>query len=339
MPPEVRLLSLECDLPGEPVSNETIGSLVGASSEDVLASTGIRQRHHAADGQGPSDLAREASERALGAAAVGPADLSMIVFATATPDVAFPGSACFLQEKIGAGTVGAVDIRAQSAGFIAGLDLAAALCSVPGPAAEGPDGPSRILLAAGEVFSSGLDMSPGGRSITPRLADGAAAAVVGQGDTGIGIASLAWYTDGALADRFWCEFPASRRYPLRLLPEDIEQGRHYPSADLPALGPVVRQRLVEVGREVLGAAGWAPEDLALAIVDYVEPGVAHAAADDLGIGPVALEVPTESFGHVMAAGLPLQLALCRDRLESGAKVLLAAAGPGLAWGAVALEWG
>jgi 3-oxoacyl-[acyl-carrier-protein] synthase-3 len=94
-----------------------------------------------------------------------------------------------------------------------------------------------------------------------------------------------------------------------------------------------------VGREVLLAAGWAAEDLALAIIDYVEPGVARKAAADLGIGPAALEVPTESFGHVMAAGLPLQLALCRDRLEPGAKILLAAAGPGLAWGAVALEWG
>lgn len=339
MPPDIRLLALEGDLPGEPISNETIGSLVGASGEDLLASTGIRIRHHASDGQGPSDLAREASERALGVAGVDPADLSMLVFATATPDVTFPGSACFLQEKIGAGTVGAVDVRAQSAGFIAGLDLASAFCSVPGPAAEGPDGPSRILLAAGEVFSSGLDLGPGGRSMSPRLADGAAAVVVGQGETGVRIGPLCWYTDGSLADRFWCEFPASRRYPLRIRPEDLEQGRHYPAADLPALAPIVRQRLVEVGRQVLDAAGWGPEDLALAIFDYVEPDIARAAANDLGIGADVLDVPTESFGHVMAAGLPLQLALGRDRLGPGGKVLLAAAGPGLAWGAVGLEWG
>jgi len=337
MPPEVRLLSLETHLPGAPLGNEVWAERLGVPAPALLASTGIRSRHHAAAGDGPSDLARHAAERALLGAGATVDDLSLIVFATATPDVTFPGAACFLQDKLGAGTVGAVDIRAQSVGFLAGLELAMAFVDVPGPTAR--DGAARILLAAGEVLSSGLDESPGGIDLTPRLADGAAAGVVGRGDEGARVAALRWYTDGTLADRFWCEFPASRRYPLRILEEDLKAGRHYPKADLAALAPIARGRLAEVAREVLAEAKWAVESLEVGIVDYVDPEVARGAAGDLGLAVGHTDVPTEHFGHVMAAGLPLRLADHQTRLAPGARVLLVAAGPGFCWGAAALELG
>jgi len=339
MPPEARLLSLGAHLPGAPVANEVVAERVGASADALLQATDIRSRHYAAEGEGPSDLARRAAERALTAAGATVDDLSLIVFATATPDVTFPGSACYLQDKLGAGTVGAMDVRAQSAGFLAGLDLALAFTSVPGSVAGGEGGPSRVLVAAGEVLSSGLDESPAGIDLTPRFADGAAVGIVGRAERGTRIAALRWYTDGTLADRFWCEFPASRRYPLRIMPEDLEQGRHYPKADLPALAAVVQTRLADVSREVLDEAGWSAEGLEAAILDYVEPRIARAAAADLGIADAHLDVPTEHFGHVMAAGLPLRLAEVQSGLAPGARVLLAAAGPGLAGGAAALEIG
>jgi 3-oxoacyl-[acyl-carrier-protein] synthase III len=39
----------------------------------------------------------------------------------------------------------------------------------------------------------------------------------------------------------------------------------------------------------------------------------------------------------MAGGLVMTLATAVERLSAGARVLLAAAGPGLAWGAAAIE--
>ncbi len=339
MPPEARLLSLGTHLPGAPVANEDLAERLGTTVEAMLASTDIRERHYASEGEGPSDLARHAAERALEGAGATVDDLSLVVFATATPDVTFPGSACFLQDKLGAGTVGAIDVRAQSVGFLAGLELAMAFASVPGPVSGQEGGPSRVLVAAGEVFSSGLDESPSGVDLTPRFGDGAAVGIVGRGDEGARIAALRWYTDGTLADRFWCEFPASRRYPLRIMPDDLKQGRHYPKADLQSLASVVQRRLVEAARTVLDEAGWAVPTLEVGIVDYIEPRVARAAAAEIGLGDAKTDVPTEHFGHVMAAGLPLRLSDWNTRLAPGARVLLAAAGPGLSWGAAALELG
>lgn len=332
-----RLLGLGRHLP-EALPNDELSRALGTTEAELAASTGIARRHHAPAGQGPSDLALRAAGDALAAAGTEVSDLGLIVFATATPDVTFPGSACFLQEKLGAPTIGALDVRAQSAGFLCGLDLAAAFASLPAPGGGGPDARyARVLVAAGEVVSSGLDLTPAGREMSARLADGAGAAVVGRGDRGPRLLGVRWYTDGALAERFWCEYPASYQYPLRVRAEDLAAGRHFPKADLPGLAPIVPPRIVAAAGEVLDDAGWRAGDVDLAIVDYVEPSVARAAAASLGVGGDRVVVPTEEFGHVMAGGLVMTLATAVEKLPTGARVLLAAAGPGLAWGAAAIE--
>jgi len=88
---------------------------------------------------------------------------------------------------------------------------------------------------------------------------------------------------------------------------------------------------------VLELCGWRANELDLAIVDYVAPDVAREAARAIGVAEQKLVVPTAEFGHVMAGGLVMSLAAALGSLPAGARVLLAAAGPGLAWGAAALE--
>jgi len=339
MPPESepRLLGLGRYLPGEPVTNDALAVALGTSAEELTRETGIASRHHASAGQGPSDLALRAAVDALAAARTEVSELGLIVFATATPDVTFPGAACYLQDKLAAPTVGALDVRAQSAGFLCALDLAVAFASLPSPSG-GPDARyARILIAAGEVFSSGLELAPRGREMTARLADGAGAAVVGRGSSGPRIRAVRWHTDGSLAERFWCEYPASRRYPVRVQAKDLAAGRHHPYADLAALAPIVPPRLAAVAAEVLDESGWRAADVDLAIVDYAAPDVARRAASQIGLAAQKTVVPTAEFGHVMAGGLVMALAAAVPGLAPGARILLAAAGPGLAWGAAALE--
>jgi len=335
--PLARILGLGRHLPPQ-VSNDQLARELGTTAGELSSSTGVARRHHAEAGQGPSDLALLAVRGALAEARTEVGDLGLIVFATATPDVTFPGAACFLQAKLGAPTIGALDVRAQSAGFLCGLDLAAAFASLPAPRGGGSDARyARVLVAAGEVLSSGLDLTPGGRDMSARLADGAGAAVVGRGDHGARLLSVCWYTDGALADRFWCEYPASSQYPLRVRAEDLAAGKHFPKADLAALAPVVPPRIAAAAGDVLSAAGWRAGDVDLAILDYVDPAIARAAGESIGVARDRIVVPTEQLGHVMAGGLAIAFADAAARLTTGSRVLLAAAGPGLAWGAAAIE--
>jgi 3-oxoacyl-(acyl-carrier-protein) synthase III len=337
MPPEVRLLGIGSALPEDEVSNQRLASRLGVEPRAIEARTGIRSRRWASDGVGPSDLAARAAATALSAAGTTIDEIGLIVFATATPDVCFPGAACYLQEKLGAPTVGALDVRAQTAGFICALDMAGAFAVLPAPSGGHDRRYARVLIAAGEVHSSGLDESPLGADMTPRFGDGAAVAVVGAGEVGPRLAAVRWYTEGDLADRFWCEYPASRQHPLRVTPADLAVGKHFPHGDLPALAAIVRDRLQGVAREVAALCGWTPSDVDRLLVDYVDPAVARSAADDLGVDPGRVDVPTAAFGHVMAGGLPIALAGLLPGLRSGARVLLVGAGPGLTYGAVALE--
>src|SRR5262245_44625310 len=130
MPPDARILGLASFLPGEAVENAALATALGESAAAIAQRTGIERRHWAAAGEGPSELALRAAQQALEQSGTAPGDLGLVVFATATPDVTFPGAACFLQDKLGAGTVGALDVRAQSAGFLCGLDLAAAFAEL-----------------------------------------------------------------------------------------------------------------------------------------------------------------------------------------------------------------
>lgn len=337
MPPETRILGLGWTLPAEEVDSAALAKVLGGTAGEIEAATGIARRFRAPDGEGPSDLAARAAAAALEAAGTSVEDVGLILFATATPDVTFPGAACYLQQRIGAPTVGALDLRAQSAGFIAGLDLAAEFAALETPSGGADPRYERILLAAGEVLTSGLDESPRGREMTPRFGDGAAVAVVGRGGGGPRVGAVRWYCEGGLADRFWCEYPASRQYPVRMSEAEFASGRHFPRADLAGLASIATDRLEAVSREVLEASGWEPGSIGLAIVDYVEPAVARTAAGALGIQPDQVEVPTALFGHVMAGGLPIALARRLPSLAAGTRVLLAAAGPGFTYGAAALE--
>ena len=72
-------------LPDEVVTNDDLSKVVDTTDEWILERTGIRQRHHAAEGQGTSVLAVEAAKRALASAGRTPADVDMIIVATTTP--------------------------------------------------------------------------------------------------------------------------------------------------------------------------------------------------------------------------------------------------------------
>lgn len=335
MPPEIRIVGLASHLPGPPITCRQLAETLGVSA-DLLEKTAIPTRHHAAAGQGPSDLAREAAGIALQRAHAAPADLGLLIFATATPDVTFPGAACYLQDKLAAPTIGALDVRAQSAGFLCALELAASFAAQDGSGA-GDARYARVMVAAGEVFSSGLDESPAGADLAARLADGAAVAIVGPGEEGPRVGAIRWGVDGTLADRFWCESPASRDYPNRVSAAALAEGRQYPRASLEEIAPAARDRLSVAIREVIEEMSWTPDSVDTFVIDYADPLLAREVGETLGFAASRTTVPTAQFGHVMAAGLPIALDRLSAERRLGGRILLATAGPGFAWGAAALE--
>src|SRR5260370_35908755 len=111
-------------LPEKRLTNADLSRMVDTSDEWITTRTGIKERRIAAKDELTSDMATRAALQALEQAKVKPEDVDLILVATATPDMLFPATACFVQKKIGAKNAACLDISAACAGFLFGIEIA-----------------------------------------------------------------------------------------------------------------------------------------------------------------------------------------------------------------------
>ena len=136
-------------LPEKILTNHDLEAMVDTSDEWIFKRTGIRQRHIAAENENASELAFQASKKAMHAAHVAPSDIDLIIVATSTPDMIFPSTACILQAKLGIKNCPAFDMQAVCSGFVYALATADLFVR---------SGKSRCALVVGtEIYSRILD--------------------------------------------------------------------------------------------------------------------------------------------------------------------------------------
>ncbi len=289
------------------------------------------QRPIEAEPRGTSALAVPACRDALSRAHTAPRDVDCIVFATINGDVTFPGSACFLQDRLGCDTVPALDVRAQCSGFLFALSIADQFvrCGVY----------RRVVLVGAELHSVWVNPSPSASRLSRLFGDGAGAWVVGPAREGSGLLHCVLHTDGTRHDQFWCEYPASRQHPLRITVENVREGRHFPVLDEEGVRQFGRRAIPAAVREVLGKAGVAADRVDRFVIAHVFPEVVEEACSDLGIPAGRVANPAAEYGHLGSAAIPV--AVSRDledgRLGTGALVCAAAAGAGFTWAAALLR--
>ncbi len=154
----------------------------GSPSEQALKSAGSQEK-----GQTTSDLAYEASKKALKAAGLAAEEIDLIIVATMTPDMILPSLGCVLQERLGARKAAAFDIYAACSGFIYGMSVASAYIK--------SEMYKNILLVGAEVLSRYTDWED--RSTCILFGDGAGAAVIQRHTGKRGILSTHIHSDGS----------------------------------------------------------------------------------------------------------------------------------------------
>ena len=163
-------------LPEKVLTNADLAEFVETSDEWIVARTGIRERHVAAEGETTSDLGYHAALRAMEAAGVTAADIDLIIMGTTTPDLIFPSSACLLQHRLGANGCPAFDVNAACSGFIYALTIADKFIR---------SGAAKTALVVGsETLTRMLDWNDRGTCVL--FGDGAGAVVLkADAETGI----------------------------------------------------------------------------------------------------------------------------------------------------------
>jgi len=310
-----RIVGTGSYLPSRVMTNADFAARLDTSDAWIRERTGIVQRHIADESQASSDLALEASRRALQAAGVAAGELDLIVVATSTPDYIFPSTACLLQAKLGAKGCAAFDVQAVCSGFVYGLSVADNFVK-SGTA-------KRVLVVGAEVFSRILDWNDRGTCVL--FGDGAGAVVLAA-DSKPGIHASVLHADGSQVD-------------MLSVPGNVCKGRITGSPYLQMNGQGVFKYAVrvldEVARETVAAAG-----MSLADVDWLIPHQANvrildATARKLGIAAEKLVVTVDHHGNTSAASVPLALDefVRAGKIRAGHRVLMEGVGGGFTWGA------
>jgi 3-oxoacyl-[acyl-carrier-protein] synthase-3 len=318
-------------LPDRLVTNDELAQWMDTSNEWIIQRTGIEQRYWVpeAGGVGASDLGVEASKIAMDRSGWAPEEIDLIIFATLSPDLFFPGSGCLLAHKLGLSSTPALDIRQQCTGFLYGVATADAYIR--------SNLAKRVLLVGAEVHSTGLDISTRGRDVAVIFGDGAAAVCLEGMETDIkeGVLSSCLHADGSLAESLMTFAPASRENP-RLDENMLKEGKHFPTMDGRNIFKTAVRRLPEVVGEVLKKS-----DIPLAAVDLFIPHQANlrinqAFAKALDLPESKVYNNIQRYGNTTAASIPLALdeAIEKGLVGAGSMVMFLGLGAGVTWGAV-----
>ena len=318
-------------VPERVVTNEELSRLMDTTDEWIQSRTGIKTRHFAAPGEGPSDLAIPASEQALKAAGLTVADIDLIIFATSTPDYYAPGSGVLIQHKMGFPEIGALDIRVQCCGFVYGLSIADQYIRTGTF--------ENVLLIGAEVQSTILNMSTAGRDVSVIFGDGAGAAVISATEEERGILSCHLHSQGEFYREIFVELPTSTRSP-RLTVEDLENDRVWPLMNGREVFRHAVVRFPEVIQEALDANGLTIDDISLVVPHQANVRISKEVARRLKMPPEQVYSNIHKFGNTTAASIPLALmdALGENRIQPGDYIVLPAFGSGFTWAAALIKW-
>jgi len=332
-----RVIGLGSYLPPRIVTNEELTRYMDTSDEWIVQRTGIKERRWVEGATSTSDLAVEASQRALDSAGLAPEDLDMIFFATLSPDHYFPGSGVFLQTKLGLTGIPAIDVRQQCTGFIYALSMADQYIRT-GSA-------QKILVVGSEVHSKGLDISNRGRDVSVLFGDGAGAVILGATEVAnphrdSHLLSIHLYTDGAYAEELWV--PAvSTAYDEEIVDQRmLDRGDQYPKMNGRQVFVHAVKRMPEAVHTAIEQNGYQVDDVDLFVFHQANLRINEAVAHRLGVPDEKVFNTIEKYGNTTAATIPIGLdaAVKAGRLEPGMLVASAAFGSGFTWASALLRW-
>jgi 3-oxoacyl-[acyl-carrier-protein] synthase-3 len=308
-------------LPARTLTNYDLEKIVETTHDWIVSRSGIHERHFAADDELTSDLALQASLKAIAAAGIAAKDIDLIIVATTTPDQIFPSTACILQDKLGITNGGpAFDLQAVCGGFVYAVNTADMYIRA---------GQAKTVLVVGaEVLSRILDVQD--RTTFVLFGDGAGAVVM-QASTTPGIIAAKLHADG------------SQRGMLKAegnIRNGVIEGSPFIKMDGKAVFKFAVNMLSKVVEELLEE-----NKLPESIIDWLVPHQANirimeATAKKLGLSMDNVVVTVAKHGNTSAASIPLALDVAvRDgRIKKDQHILLEAIGGGFTWGALLMRW-
>jgi len=314
-------------VPKKVITNHDLEKMVETSDEWIMERTGIKERRVVEKGQSTSDLAYEASKKALKAANLGANELDLILVASMTPDTIMPSLGCVLQDKLGAKHAAAFDIAAACSGFIYGLSVANAFIK--------SETYKNILVVGAEVLSRFVDWED--RTTCVLFGDGAGAVVIQRHAGKRGILSTHLHSDGSIANLLYVPAGGSLHPPSE---ETVQKKMHYIKMKGNETFKVAVRALEEVVQEALAHNKVKPEEIDYLVPHQANLRIIQAMAKRLNMPMEKVVVTVQKYGNTSAASIPMALdeAVRDGRIKENDLLLFEAFGGGMTWASALVRW-
>ena len=322
-----RIIATGSYAPEKILTNFDLEKMVDTTDEWIRSRTGMVERHISSESEATSDLGAAAAREALKNAGMKPEEIDLILTATITPDMFFPSTACFIQEKIGAKQVPAFDILAACSGFIYGLSISDSFIRTGTF--------KNILLIGAETLTKITDWKD--RNTCVLFGDGAGAVLL-RGEKGeAGVLSTHLYSDGGLWSLLNLPGGGSRN-PTSV--NSLRQGLHFIKMNGNETFKVAVRSLEQASRDALSHNGLDPAQIALFIPHQANYRIIQAVASRLNFPLEKVCINLEKYGNTSAASIPLAFheAVASGRIKADDLILLSAFGGGMTWGSAVIRW-
>ena len=329
-------------VPEKILSNFDLEKILDTNDEWIYKRTGIRERRIAEPDINTSDLAQEASLRALETAGISAKDLDLIILATITPDTCCPSGANWLEAKLGAQRAVSFDVTAACCGFVFGLSVAEQYLKVGTF--------KNALVVASEIMSRCQDWTDRENCIL--WGDGAGAVVLQSFDEPkenpvllsqkreiSELLSVHIHTDGANGENLLMPGGGSKTTPISH--ESVDKKLH--TLKMIKANESVRvavKRFSGAAEEAASYNGIHLSDARWIIPHQANLRIIQQVAKRLNVPFEKIYLTIEKYGNISSATIPIALdeAVRTGSIQKRDLIILTGFGGGLTWASSLIRW-
>lgn len=317
------------------------------TSADLVAETGIpeavlrekmgiRQRHLAGSEDSITHMATQAALKAIAQAGVSSQDIKLVIsHGSEHKDHVVWNAAAKIQHNVGATNAFAFEMYALCAGAPIAMNAARAMM-LADPRLD------TVLLAAASRENDLVSLRNQRARFMFNFGAGGGAMVLRRGAAENVILGASAITDGSLS-----ETVILTREPDALGDGDEALGDLRGRLDVTnseymaeRLGATSLDNFVRVIREAVEQSGASLEDIAFMGITHMKRSFYLEILAAVGL-TAEQSVYLEDYGHIQSVdqALAVELGLAQDKIKPGDLIVLAGAGTGYTWSAIAVRWG
>jgi 3-oxoacyl-[acyl-carrier-protein] synthase-3 len=300
--------------------------MVDTNDEWITTRTGIKERRVLkGEGLGTSYMAIKAAEDLLRKSTTNPAEIDLVIVATATPDLPVASTAAYVASEIGCVNAFGYDLQAACSSFLYGMSNAASYIE--------SGRYKKVLLIGADKMSSIVDYKD--RATCIIFGDGAGAALFEPNHEGLGMQDEYLRSDGIGRDFLRIEAGGSIMPPTI---KTVEENKHFIYQEGKTVFKYAVSNMADVAEKMLLRNDLKEEDIQWLAPHQANKRIIEATAKRVGVGSEKVMMNIQKYGNTTSATLPLLLADYEQQLKKGDNIIFAAFGGGFTWGAAYVKW-